>query len=32
MPVSFFNPLANGEYANLLVIAAFSNSPFSGKT
>ena len=32
MLVSFFNPLANGEYANRLVIAAFYNSPFSGKT
>ena len=28
----FFNSLHNGDYSNLLIVAAFSNSPFSGKT
>ena len=27
-----FNWLPNGEYSNPLIVAAFSNSPFSGKT
>ena len=30
--VSFSNSLPNDEYANLLIVAAFSNSPISGKT
>ena len=32
MSVCFFSSLPNGEYLNLLIVAAFSNSPFSGKT
>ena len=32
MSVCFFNSLPNGEYSNLLIVAAFSNKPFSGKT
>ena len=28
----FFNSQPNCEYSNLLIPAAFSNSPFSGKT
>ena len=31
MSVCFFNSLANGEYSNLLIVAAFSNKLFSGK-
>ena len=30
--VFFFNSQPNCEYSNLLIPAAFSNSPFSGKT
>ena len=32
MPVYFFNSLPNDEYSNLLIVVAFYNSPFSGKT
>ena len=32
MPVCFFNSLHNGEFSNLLIDAAFSNTPFSGIT
>ena len=32
MPVCFFNSPPNGEYSNLLILPAFSNSPFPGKT
>ena len=32
MSVYFFKSLFNGEYSNLLIVAAFSNKPFSGKT
>ena len=32
MSVCFFNSLPNGEYSSLLFIAAYSSSPFSGKT
>ena len=32
MPVCFFNLLPKGEYSNLLIVATFSNSPFSSKT
>ena len=32
MSVCFFNSLLNGEYSNLLIVAAFCNSLFSGKT
>ena len=32
MLVWFFKSLPHGEYLNLLIVAAFSNSPFSGKT
>ena len=31
MPVCFLNSQPNGEYSNLLIVAAFSNKPFSGK-
>ena len=31
MPVCFFNSLPNGEYSNHLIVAEFSNSPFSVK-
>ena len=31
MSVCFSNSLPNGEFSNLLTVAAFSNSPFSGK-
>ena len=32
MSLCFFNSLYNGKYSNLLIVAAYSNSPFSGKT
>ena len=32
MSLCSFNSLPSGEYSNLLIVAAFSNSPFSGKT
>ena len=32
MSVCFFNTPPNDKYSNLLIIGAFSNSPFSGKT
>ena len=32
MSVSFFNPLPKGEYSKLLIVVAFSNTSFSGKT
>ena len=32
MFVYFFNSLPIGEYSNILIVAAFSNSPFSRKT
>lgn len=32
MSVCFFNSLPDGEYSHFLVVAAFSNCPFSGKT
>ena len=32
MSVCFFNSLSNREYSNLLISAAFSTSPFSGRT
>ena len=31
MSVCFFNSFPNNEYSNLLIIAAFSNSPYSSK-
>ena len=31
MLVSFFNSLPNEEYSIYFIVAAFSNSPFSGK-
>ena len=30
--MSFLNSIPNGEYSNLLIVAAFSNSPLSSKT
>ena len=32
MSVCFFNLLPNDEYSSLLIVAAFSNKSFSGKT
>ena len=32
MAVCFLNSLHNSEYSNLLIVAAFFNNPFSGKT
>ena len=32
MPVCFFNSLPHGEYGNILIVAAFSNSPLIVKT
>ena len=32
MSVCLFNSLPSGEYSNYLVVAAFSNKPFSSKT
>ena len=32
MSVCFFNSLPNGEYSNLLIVAALSSKSFSGKT
>ena len=32
MLVCFFNSLHNGEHSNLIIVAAFSNYPFSYKT
>ena len=32
MSVYFFKSLSNGEYSNLLIVAAFSNKSFSGQT
>ena len=32
MSVFCFKSLLNAEYSNLLIVAAFSNNPFSGKT
>ena len=32
MTVCFFNSLPNSKYLALLILAAFSNSLFSGKT
>ena len=32
MPAYFFNSLSHDEYSNLLIVVAFPNSPFSGKT
>ena len=32
VPVCFFNTLCNDEYSNLLIVVAFSNSSFSGRT
>ena len=32
MSVCFFNLLLNGEYVNLLILTAFSNKSFFGKT
>ena len=32
MSVCFSNSLPIGQYLNLLIVAAFSNNPFSGKT
>ena len=32
MLVRFVNSLPNGEYSNLLIVAAFSDKSFSGKT
>ena len=31
MSVCFFNSLPNRKYSNRLIVAAFSNSPFSSK-
>ena len=31
MHVYFFNSLPNGEYSNVLLVAAFCNKPFSDK-
>ena len=32
MSASAFNSLPKGEYSNVLIVAAFFNSPISGKT
>ena len=32
MSMCFYNSLPNDGYSNRLILAAFSNSPFSGKT
>ena len=32
MPVCYLNSLPNGEFSNLLIVAASSNSTFFGKT
>ena len=32
MSVCFFNSLPNGEYSNLLIVAAFPNKSFTDKT
>ena len=32
MSVYFFNSLPNDKYSNVLIVAAFSTSPFSGKS
>ena len=32
MSLCFLNSLPNGKYSNVMIVTAFSNNPFSGKT